>query len=157
MPDRYRGRLILVGGNYAGSGDDPRIPGNVTIPGVVLQALIAGTVLSGLPVQETTTSTVAASCGIVGGLAVLVVLCIDRFSLIAPGLAVIATASLAWAWWLFLGHQVMTPAVTPLVMMAIGSTVAAGIRGWLPDFPPGYSMGRLVRPSASSIRPAMGA
>lgn len=53
----FRGRLILVGGDVMPAGDDvyriPRHPGRPErVSGLVLQALIADTIVSGLPVRE---------------------------------------------------------------------------------------------------------
>ena len=48
-PELFRNRLVFVGADYAGSGDRASVPNRGTIAGVVLHALIAETILCGLP------------------------------------------------------------------------------------------------------------
>lgn len=54
-PSIFRGKLVFVGGEYAASGDEHRIPGvagrSGTVPGLVIQALMTATVLASFPVR----------------------------------------------------------------------------------------------------------
>jgi CHASE2 domain-containing sensor protein len=54
-PDAFRRKLLLVGGEFAGAGDDfHRTPlgGSEAVSGVVLQALILNTLLEGTPIRD---------------------------------------------------------------------------------------------------------
>ena len=52
-PELFRNRLVLVGGDFSGSGDDARIPNRGAIAGVVLHAMTVETIFSRFPVRGT--------------------------------------------------------------------------------------------------------
>ncbi len=102
-PWTFRDRLVLVGGDVVAAGDDvqrvPRRRGEAeTISGLVLQALLANTILTGLPVREASRAPFLAGAAVWAGLAAAAALLVRRP---APALA-----ALAAAWTIYLGLSI---------------------------------------------------
>lgn len=139
QPSLLAGRLVLVGGEFAASGDDyhrvPRRPGaEGAVSGVVLQALIANTILEAYPVRDVSPA-VEMTVALILGFAVLVG-CLFAQGVRAPvslggaGLllvAVLASVAMRSGW---------VVGVTAL-FLAGGLSLAAGLelRRWLPPLP----------------------
>jgi serine/threonine protein kinase len=91
-PEMFRGRLVLVGGDFRGSGDDVhRIPHrsatNTFLSGLALQTLMVDTIAAGLPVREAGRMPVLALAALVTVLAAVWVLRARRAGRIAFWLA----------------------------------------------------------------------
>jgi len=138
QPARFRDRVVIVGGDFSGSGDDPRVPNRGAIPGVVLQATIASTILSGMPVKGIGDWTAITAAGSVCALLAIVVL-LGRSAATASGLlALVVAAHAAGAFLLFSRVGVMVPVVGPVLIWLVGAALAWGIRRRRPAFPEAY-------------------
>ena len=139
-PGAFRGRLVLIGGTFAGSGDDfHRVPHRGRAPagvsGVVVQALIVNSLLADLPIREVAGSTSfllgAAEC-----VALLVVaLSVRRTWLTAALLLGIGTLHVMVAFVAFRHGQVLVPMMAPLAVLLLTSWVGLLIRSALVPFP----------------------
>ncbi|MGH9888849.1 MAG: CHASE2 domain-containing protein, partial [bacterium] len=137
-PGRFRGQLVLVGATYIGTGDVHRLPSRhgalVEVHGVVLQALIADTILTGFPFRQAGSLpmmivTALGAAAVAGAL-----LCIAsvRPGLIAAGLLALAVLA---APLLALGSGVILPVLPPLGSLLLAAAVALTLRARLSAIP----------------------
>jgi serine/threonine protein kinase len=132
-PEIFRGRVVLVGGDFGS--DVHRVPAGSNVPGLVLQALIANTVLSGFPVHEAAPFpyVVGTSAGVA---AVMLSFLLNRRRLVPFLLAAALAATCAAAPFLvFRRAQVLLPVAGPLAMTIIVILLASSLRLVLPAFP----------------------
>ena len=123
-PDLFRDRIVLAGADYAGSGDEPRVPIRDRVPGVTLHAATVETMLEGFPVRSVGRRGLMLLSAVSAGLLCAVALLSSR----TRAVIVIAAASLACtvaAFVLFAWGSVMSPLIVPLVLGLVGS--AAGL------------------------------
>lgn len=135
QPERFRDRLVIVGADYAGSGDEVRVPNLDALPGVVLHALIAETILSNFPVRGLNITAVTLGAGAACGLlcaALLLGLNLRRAVVIV---ALAGAAYLVGAGLLFYVAKVLLPVIGPILMWGGGGAVAWWIRLRRPVFP----------------------
>jgi CHASE2 domain-containing sensor protein len=131
-PGMFRDRIVLVGGELRGSGDDyHRIPG-AAVSGLTLQALMVDTILAGMPVREPGRVPVLAAAWIAVSLAIGGVLC-GRRAAIWSGLAAAVYLALSFPvfWWAGL----MLPVAAPLLLLGLGLVAALALRRTLPSPP----------------------
>jgi CHASE2 domain-containing sensor protein len=97
-PGTFAGKLVIVGGDLAGSSDLHRIPSRMgtpeAVPGVVLQALAVDTILSGYPVREANRGASLLVYATACALSLFAVLASPR---LLPALAAVAVALLLMA------------------------------------------------------------
>ena len=136
-PERFRDRVVIVGGDFSGSGDDPRVPNRGAIPGVVLQATIANTILSGIPVKGIGDRAAIMVAGVVCALLSSIILLGRRTVTVSSILVFVVAAYAGGAFLLFSRANVMVPVVGPAVTWVIGATLGVGH----PASPPGVSSG----------------
>jgi CHASE2 domain-containing sensor protein len=139
-PGLFRDRLVLVGGNYRGSGDDyHRIPGrsarSEAVSALTLQALMVDTIGAGLPVREPGRLPVLAATVLVTAFAMAVILCARRVRWMAVRLAAGAGAYLAFSFPVFWWTGLMLPATAPLLLLLLGMIAALALRRLLPSPP----------------------
>ena len=135
-PDRFRDRLVIVGGDFSGSGDDPRVPNRGAIPGVLLQATLVSTIMSGMPVTGIGDGAAMIAAGIVCALLSIVVLLARHAATVSGPLVLVVVAAYAGgAFLLFSRAGVMIPVVGPMMIWVIGATLAWAIRRLRPAFP----------------------
>lgn len=120
-PQRFHGRLVLVGADWAAGADDAhRVPGRI-ISGLELQALQVATLLAGAPLRSAPLRPCAALLALVAGVAFYAGLGASRaLGYLAPWLA----AALVWLTGsvsLLLASDLLVPATTPLVVLALGA------------------------------------
>lgn len=138
-PGVFRDRLVLVGGDFVGSGDAHRIVatngGPAAVSGLVLQALMVDTILAGMPLREVPEVPVLLAFGLLTGLAVRAVLCRARpggaFLLLA-GVALVYVALTVAA---FAQARLLLPVTGPLLVALIGLSLGALVRSRLPGAP----------------------
>ena len=139
-PRALEGRLVLVGGDFAGGGDDahlvPHRPGAPReISGLVLQALIVNTLLEGAPFREASTLPLLLAAGFACGVITFAILTRARVLdglTIAAGLAVIyAVAAIL----LFRQSNLILPAAGPLIVLGLTAATALVVRRALPARP----------------------
>ena len=142
QPDVFRDQLVLVGGDFIGSGDDDhRVPSGPdatkSVSGLVLQALIANTILSRFPVRDVSPFTYMYLAGVVLAVAGLMSsLLLSTRQLMPVLFAVALTATyLGVSMVLFRRTQVLLPIVAPLVTGASAVVLAIILRRVLSAVP----------------------
>jgi serine/threonine protein kinase/CHASE2 domain-containing sensor protein len=138
-PSFFRDKLVVVGESFDVSGDDHRIPvhGNnpTNIVGVIQQAIITNTILSGTPVHETNLVLQRIlTCAIWTGL-LIAVLCIRRMEVplaifVAACLLYVAASVL-----IFRQRELILPLASPLLATALALALGLVLRFVLPRFP----------------------
>ena len=126
QPSLFSGALVLVGADFAGSGDEVhRVASGLDVPGVVLQAMTVDTIIRGFPIRE------ARWAGGLVGLGAWVVLAAFGFVMltarrpirVALAGAVLAAFYMAGALAVFPHTRVLLPIVAPVIQM-IGSMLS---------------------------------
>lgn len=136
----FRHRLVLVGGDYAASGDDyHRVPTRVGSPGAVsgimLEALIVNTILADIPIRETGESTRHLAVILLCAAALAGALCIPRLSLFAMVFTSVYVLYLLAAFLLFRWSNLILPMAGPLVMGLVALGISLTLRSVLSAFP----------------------
>jgi serine/threonine protein kinase len=139
-PDSFRDKLVFVGAEFVGFGGDyHRVPFGTEategVSGLVLQALIADTILSQFHVGEPAPSTYL--LGMVVAVLVLVLAFLTSRRVLVPVLlaAGCVSAYLAVAFVLFMRMYVLVPIVGPLLTAAVATVLALMLRFASPAFP----------------------
>jgi CHASE2 domain-containing sensor protein len=149
-PELFRDRLVIAGADYAGSGDEARVPNRGIVPGVVLHALIVDTILARFPIRDAHRTTVMVVVGTACTLLCTAMLLTRRSYQggVLTGLAAAGYCALALV--LFRRTQVLVPVVVPLLVCGTGTAVAWGVRRFRPAFPTDTepTLSRLSRPRA---------
>jgi serine/threonine protein kinase/CHASE2 domain-containing sensor protein len=140
QPDLFQDRLVLVGGDFVGFGGDyHRVPfrsdGAQGVSGLVLQALIANTILSGAPVREVAPFTFLLGIGLVVMTLMLAFLLSIGWQ--RPALVVLTSVPVyvGASFLLFLQMHVLLPLVGPMMTAAVAVALAFVLRTALPRFP----------------------
>jgi serine/threonine protein kinase len=145
-PSVFRGRLVLIGSDVAGSGDEHhRLPArqgdSAGVSGVVLQALIVNTFVTGASIREANAPANVLFQGPLFVALVAAVLCVRRYRIalfVAAGLLVLYAVAVVVA---FEGARLTVPLVAPLTSLALALGAALTARAWLPAFPePGLAL-----------------
>lgn len=134
-PELFRDRLVLVGGDFRGSGDDYHRTARMAVSGLTLQALSVNTILDGMPVREPGRSSVLAAVALATAFAMAGILCARRAGPIAFWVAAAAALHLAVSLPVFWWSGVMLPATAPLLLVLIGLLTAVALRRILPSPP----------------------
>jgi CHASE2 domain-containing sensor protein len=139
-PGLFRSRLVLVGGEFRGSGDDyHRIPyrsgTGEAVSSLVLQALMVDTIGAGLPLRETSKLPLLAAAVLAVGCAMAGLLCARRagpvaaWSAAGAGLYLAASVPLfGWTGW-------MLPVTVPGLLLVLGLFLSFVLRRILPPPP----------------------
>jgi CHASE2 domain-containing sensor protein len=125
---------VLVGASFVGSGDLHRLTGNGLIPGVMVQAVIADTVLNGLPIR---------ALDVLGWLPALFLLSwLAATQAVGPiQFGALAWTSVATAIWvtatvaLFVFAGWTVPMFVPVAMIVAAGLIGALLRPFLRPFP----------------------
>ena len=132
-PARFRDALVLVGGEFAASGDEAHlIPDGVTSPalvsGLLLQALAVNTILDGLPIRQAPIWpwVLASATAAAMGAFALLVRPAWRGTLAAALAGVTAYAAVCLA--IFAAWHVILPIAGPIVSIALGFALALTLR-----------------------------
>src|SRR5436309_633971 len=139
-PQLFRGRLILVGGDFLDSGDDyhraPARPGRTdAVSGLTLQALQVDTLASGLPLREAPRAPSLFLAVLLTGGATLWILLTRRPGLAVVGLATAALLYAAVSLLVFRQTSLLLPVTAPCLVTALGLTTALALRRTLPRLP----------------------
>lgn len=127
-PGIFQGRLVLVGGELRGSGDDYHRIAGTAVSGLTLQALMVDTILAGMPLREPGRLRVLALAALAAGLAMAGFLCARRAGPIAAWLAVAAGLYLAVSFPVFWWTGLMLPVTSPLLLLLLGLLAATALR-----------------------------
>lgn len=138
-PELFRDRLVLVGGDFRGSGDDyhriPQRSGRRAISGLTLQALMVDTIAAGLPIREPRKMPILAIATLGAALAMAGFLCARRTGPIAAWLAVGAALYVALSFPVFWWTGLMLPITAPVLLVLLGLVAALAMRRILPLHP----------------------
>ncbi len=138
-PGMFRNRLVLLGGDFLASGDDyHRVPARAGAPaavsGVVLQALVADTILAGFPVREAGALRALSASAALCGLVLLAALCLPRTGVGLVAAAALLTSILA-AWVVFHASRILVPVAVPLLAQALALAAGLALRSRLAPLP----------------------
>jgi CHASE2 domain-containing sensor protein len=138
-PGTFAGKLVIVGGDLAGSGDLHRIPSRTgtpeAVPGVLLQAIAVDTILSGYPVRESNRATSLLVYATACALSFFAVLVSPRLFAALGAVAVALVLVAAGAFALFHTRRVVVDLAGPLLSLGLLSVIAVALRGRLPPHP----------------------
>ena len=128
-PGLFRDRLVLVGGDFRGSGDDyhriaHRSGSNTAVSGLALQALMVDTIGAGLPIREPARMPVLAAAALGAALVMAGVLCARRVGSIAVWLAACTGVYTAISFPVFWWTGLMLPVMAPLLLVMLGLLAA---------------------------------
>jgi len=132
-PSLFRGRLVLLGGDLVGSGDDyHRIPsrgeGSEAVSGLALQSLIVNTILTDFPVRPARWVPLVCLLAI-GYITVLVtLLCLSRLYRPIALSILLSSAYLAGALLLFRQTQVIVPVAGPMILGVLALSACLVLR-----------------------------
>jgi CHASE2 domain-containing sensor protein len=137
-PAIFRDRLVLVGGDYRGSGDDyhrvaHRWATSGAASGLTLQALIVDTIGAGRPLREPGRMPLLAATALATMLAAAALLCRRRIAPTGAWLAAGAGMYLALSFPAFWTAGWILPMTTPLLLVLLGSVAALVVRRGLPS------------------------
>lgn len=127
-PGIFKDRLVLVGGEFRGSGDDYHRTARTPVSGLTLQALMVDTILAGMPVREPGRTTVLAVAALAAGLTIFGFLCARRTGPVAAWLAAAAGLYLAASFPVFWWTSLMLPVTSPLLLVLLGLLAAFVVR-----------------------------
>jgi serine/threonine protein kinase len=132
-PELFRGQLVLLGGDFRGSGDDyhrvaHRAGTSGAVSGLTLQALMVDTIGAGLPIREPARMPALAAAALGTVLAAAWVLCAYRVWPIAVWLAAGAGVYLAVSFPVFWWTGLMFPVSAPLLLVVLGLLAALVLR-----------------------------
>jgi serine/threonine protein kinase len=142
-PARFRNRLVLVGGDFWGSGDYYPIPhhsgGNRAVSGLILQALMVDTIAAGLPIREPARKPVLAVTFLGIALTMAGILWARRAGPMVVGIVAGAGAYVALSFPVFQQTGLMLPITAPLLLVLLGLFIALILRRNFPA-PPEVSL-----------------
>ncbi len=136
-PASFRGRLVLVGADFLGSGDENHASplSDSGVPGTVLQALIANSMLERFPIRDAPVYVWLIPFALLSASSIGGALLMRR----PPEMYVAALAAaicfFVIEWMLFRWMQWMAPIAAPLAALAIGFAASIFIWRGLPRFP----------------------
>jgi len=139
-PVLFQDRLVLVGGDFQGSGDDVhRVPHRTertaVVSGLTLQAMLVETIIAGLPVREPPRTSFVAATALLLGLALAAILCASRArpAVLVVGAAVLVYLGVSFPafWW----SGRILPVSLPLLLVFCGVNLVLAVRRWLPPAP----------------------
>ena len=132
-PETFRDRIVLVGGEFTGSGDEHRpTPGRSSggrpVSGLVVQAFVVNTILNGFPIRESRRWPMFAGVGLASGVFAFLVLTrrhvLPVVTLAFALLGVYAAAAFA----MFAAERILWPVAGPFLWLVLVVGVAFMIR-----------------------------
>jgi serine/threonine protein kinase len=135
-PGRFRNRIILLGGEYAGSGDTFHGYRAETLTGLAVEASIANTVLRGFPLREPPPWFLPLwiACVTAPGLVYLLLAPAPHvFPEVLAGAAILLIVPLATS----ILERVILPGVVPLTFWVLAAPAGMALRRALPAYPSG--------------------
>src|SRR5262249_37288711 len=139
-PEIFRGRFVLVGGEYTGSGDlysrtpHPHgLPGEVS--GLVLQALMLNTLLQGQPIRDFVGPFLIVGLGLCIAWLTMAILAWPRLSPVILGLLLVCVAYAGLSFALFRQNRRLLPISGPVIVLGLAPVPALWLRRKLPPWP----------------------
>jgi serine/threonine protein kinase len=138
-PSIFRDRLVIVGEVFDASGDDHRIPARgkqpKNIAGVIQQAVIINTILSGTPVRELGLITQLTVAFVVWAGLLVAVLCLARLAVPISVYFGLCFAYVAASVLIFRQRELILPLAGPLLTTTLAMALGLVLRFALPRFP----------------------
>lgn len=136
-PEVFQDRIVLVGGDFL---DDyhfipHRLGSPSEVSGLTLQALLAQTIVDGLPIRAPARVPVLAAVTSLTGLALVWLLCARRTRRACLSLAAAAVFYVVLSFPAFWWGGLLLPITSPLFLALLGLSLALGSRRWLPRAP----------------------
>lgn len=133
-PQVFKDRIVLVGGTYAGAGDEARVPVREVVPGITLHASTLQTILTGFPIRGVERAGLillsALACGALAGVG-LVLRRPFAFVLVAATVVGWCLASVA----LLAQNDVMLPLVVPVALGLVAAAAGRAVARRRPQYP----------------------
>jgi hypothetical protein len=139
-PASFAGALVLVGGEYAGSGDEAhRVPAfggrPSVVSGLVVQGLAVDTILHGFPIRAACGRMTSAGLVLTGAMIFGAILLAVRPALAIAGALAAMIAYSVVAALTFVLSGVLLPVAVPLVLVVAGSMASFALRSRLVPVP----------------------
>jgi CHASE2 domain-containing sensor protein len=146
-PRVFRDRLVIVGGDFVASGDElhrvPHLGGSPPeVSGLVLQALIADTMLTGLPIHDAGMVLVLLGVALGSTIVGAAFLCLRHLPLSVCTLVAIVAVFLTVALVDFRQNHVVVPVTGPVMTLGAIALLGLGLRRKLASFPDLYQEAR---------------
>jgi serine/threonine protein kinase len=148
QPESFRDRVVLVGGEFVGSGDVYNMPNTSAPPGeisgLVLQALTLNTLLEGRPIKTSDERFVIGFLCVALALAVMALLSLSGSAwtigtLVLSGLLYIVSSLLLFRW-----NRELWPVAAPVVVFSVAIMCAVLLRHKLLPYPKFASEEKLI-------------
>ncbi len=131
---RFDGRIVMVGADFTGSGDERhRLPDRV-VSGPIVQAMIADTILHDFPIRDVQSPLIAVLAGLACGAVAFALLTRRRWRGVAVGALAAAAVYLLAAWLVFITRERILPMAGPIVSLALTAAAAFVLRRNLAPF-----------------------
>jgi len=132
-PETFRDRIVLVGGEFAGSGDEHhptplRRSADASVSGLVVQAIIVNTILDGFPIREVSRWPFAVGYGLAGGVLAYLVLMRQRLSRPVTLTTALVAAHVAAAISVFIAARALWPVAGPVLTLVLAVSAAIACR-----------------------------
>jgi serine/threonine-protein kinase len=139
-PSLFRGRLVLVGGDLIGSGDDfHRIParsdGFNEVSGLALQSLIVNTIVEGFPVRRAGFALVLLILAMGCAAILFAALCVSRLYTLFVVTIAFCVFYAGAALLIFRTRELLVPLASPLLAAVLAFTLGLVLRFYLSPFP----------------------
>ena len=138
-PEFFRNRLVIAGANFAGNGDQHRVPGiasEALVPGQFVEALIANTILAANPVHDVSLLGSQAVVALVCFVLMASALCFPQYRWLSPAAsAMLFCGCISLAFCVFRVNRTMLPVVGPELTILLTMLAAAGLKPFLKAYP----------------------
>ena len=138
-PRFFENKLVIVGADYEGAGDENRVPAFVSrnlVPGVLLQALIVNTILRGVRLRAYGLVACLCAAGICSlGIIALALRFPHRFRWILPGACATLLLYLGSALVILRISHGMLKIVAPSIAILLAILLAWGLKSYLRPYP----------------------
>jgi len=138
-PQLFRGRLVILGADFAGSGDEHRVPSRVSsalVPGVFIEALIVNSIAGGLSVPTVGLPACLLMLGLAGYATILAALLFPHRSDVVLWSAVcVLCAYVTFAFAIFRFSHIMFALVGPALAMVLSILAAWSLKSYLRPYP----------------------
>jgi len=138
-PELFRNRLVIAGANFAGNGDQhrvPRVASEGLISGQLLEALIVSTILAGNPVHEVSLLWSQIAAALVCFVLMASALCFPQHRWLSlAAWAILFCGCISLAFWVFRVNRTMIPVVGPGFTILLSMLAAAGLKTILKAYP----------------------
>jgi CHASE2 domain-containing sensor protein/tRNA A-37 threonylcarbamoyl transferase component Bud32 len=136
-PERVRDRLVLIGGDFAASGEDAHAlgPRDPAVPGLLVHSLSAATLHRGTALRDAPVGASVAAVALLTFLLAATTMLSRRLGALAAALVVLAALQGLVSWVLLRRLGLVADAVGPVMALFAATLLALGLRLTLPPIP----------------------